>query len=190
MGLLRNDGAHFINIEQDIKANPGQTAIYSKGNVVKIVDDKGDLKNLSIKELEVSSIKINGNQINISDIKIDPQENTKEVPFKDIKDTKNELEATKQELKETKLELEKLKETIKLLVSKEDFSLLAGSLRKQLEATSSDLNSKLDVKTLEVEKKLIESSSDVFVHRNLFDSKIDKLNKDFQNLLNLVMKKI
>lgn len=190
MGLLRNDCVHFVTVTSDITANPGHTAIYSKGNEVKIVDDKGELKNLVVKELEVTSLTVDGVPYKQPKRKSKELEATPEVTKKDHSDTKNELEATKQELKETKLELEKLKETIKLLVSKEDFSLMVGSVRKQLEATSSDLNSKLDVKTLEVEKKLIESSSDVFVHRNLFDSKIDKLNKDFQNLLNLVMKKI
>lgn len=190
MGLLRNDCAHFVTIQKDIQANPGHTAIYSKGNEVKIVDDKGDLKNLVVNELEVTSLVVDGVPYKQSKRKSKELEATPEVTKKDHSDTKNELEATKQELKETKLELEKLKETIKLLVSKEDFSLLAGSVRKQLEATSSDLNSKLDVKTLEVEKKLIESSSEVFVPKYIFDGKLKELESKFSNLLNLVMKKL
>jgi hypothetical protein len=189
MGLLRNDGAHFITIEKDIKANPGHTAIYAKGKEVKIVDDKGDLKNLKINELEVTSLTVDGVPYKAKRKSKEP-EATIEVTKKDRSDTKNELEATKQELIETKKELEKLKETIKLLVSREDFSLLAGSLRKQLEATSSDLNSKLGVKTLEVEKKLLDSSSEVFVPKQVFDGKLKELESKFSNLLNLVMKKL
>jgi hypothetical protein len=190
MGLIRNDCAHFVTIEKDIKANPGHTAIYAKGNLVKIVDDKGDLKNLVVNELEVTSLVVDGVPYKSSKRKSKEPEATIEVTKKDHNDTKNDLEGTKQELIDAKKEIEKLKETIKFLVTKEDFSLLSVSIRKQLEATSSELNGKLDVKSLEVEKKLLESSSEVFVPRGQYESKIKELEKKFNDLLNLVMKKL
>jgi hypothetical protein len=190
MGLLRNDCAHFVTIEKDIQANPGHTAIYAKGNVVKIVDDKGELKNLKVNDLEVTSLLVDGVPYKSSKRKSKEPEATIEVTKKDHNDTKNDLEGTKQELIDAKKEIEKLKETIKFLVTKEDFSLLSGSIRKQLEATSSELNGKLDVKSLEVEKKLLESSSEVFVPKQVFDGKLKELESKFSNLLNLVMKKL
>ena len=190
MGLLRNDCVHFSTIQKDIQANPGHTAIYSKDNVVKIVDDKGELKNLVVNELEVTSLVVDGVPYKSSKRKSKEPEATIEVTKKDHNDTKNDLEGTKQELIDAKKEIEKLKETIKFLVTKEDFSLLSGSIRKQIEATSSEVNGKLDVKSLEVEKKLIESSSEVFVPRGQYERKISELEKKFNDLLNMVMKKL
>ena len=190
MGLLRNDGLHFIKLDKDIKANPGYTTIFSNGQLVKVVDENGELQNLIVNELEVTSLKVDGVPYNSSKRKSKEPEVTIEVTKKDHNDTKNDLEGTKQELIDAKKEIEKLKETIKLLVTKEDFSLLSGYIRKQLEATSSELNGKLDVKSLEVEKKLLESSSEVFVPKYVFDRKITELESKFSNLLNLVMKKL
>jgi hypothetical protein len=160
------------------------------------LDQGGSVAHMSLSlanHLGCNPIMIIGQDLSIgetSHIPLADVAGTIEVTKKDHNDTKNDLEGTKQELIDAKKEIEKLKETIKFLVTKEDFSLLSGSIRKQLEATSSELNGKLDVKSLEVEKKLLESSSEVFVPKQVFDGKLKELESKFSNLLNLVMKKL